>query len=153
MGSEGQSPQTPSGGKTLSFGPFEADLRTGKLRKNGIRIRLGEQPFQILTALLERPGELVSREELRRLLWPGDTFVEFDDSLNSAVKRLRDALGDAARNPRCIETLPTRGYCFIATVEERPVPAPPYRTGTHMRLSRCVIQKERLLLAGETFQL
>ena len=124
MGSEGQSPRTPSGGKTLSFGPFKADVRTGKLRKHGIRIRLGEQPFQILTALLERPGELVSREELRRLLWPGDTFVEFDDSLNSAVKRLRDALGDAARNPRYIETLPLRGYCFIATVEEPSEEAP-----------------------------
>ena len=117
MGSEGQSPRIPPAAKALSFGPFEADPRTRKLRKHGVRIRLGEQPFQILAALIERPGELVTREELRELLWPGNTFVEFDDSLNSAVKKLRDALGDAARDPRYIETVPTRGYLFIATVE------------------------------------
>ena len=117
MGSEGQSPRIPPAAKAFSFGPFEADPRTRKLRKHGVRIRLGEQPFQILAALIERPGELVTREELRELLWPGNTFVEFDDSLNSAVKKLRDALGDAARDPRYIETVPTRGYLFIATVE------------------------------------
>ncbi len=96
------------------FGPFQVDPRSGELRRNGIRIRLQEQPFQVLVALLERPGELVSREELRNRLWPTDTFVNFENSLNSAVNRLRDALGDSADNPHYIETLPRRGYRFIA---------------------------------------
>ena len=98
------------------FGSFELDLATGELRKGGVRIKLQEQPFQVLKALLERPGEVVTREELRERLWPGDTFVEFDDGLNTAVRKIRQALGDSADNPRFVETLPRRGYRFIAPV-------------------------------------
>jgi len=99
------------------FGSFEMDLRAGELRKHGVRIRLQTQPFQILGMLLERPGEVVTREELRRALWPGDTFVDFDHGLNNAINRLREALGDSAESPRFLETLPRRGYRFIAAVE------------------------------------
>ncbi len=99
------------------FGSFELDLATGELRKGGVRIKLQEQPFQVLIALLERPGEVVTREELRERLWPGDTFVEFDDGLNTAVRKIRQALGDSADNPRFVETLPRRGYRFVALAE------------------------------------
>ena len=98
----------------IRFGIFEADLHAGELRRNGSRIRLQDQPFQVLALLLARPGELVTREELRSKLWPADTFVDFDHGLNAAVKRLRDALGDSAENPRFIETLARRGYRFLA---------------------------------------
>jgi Tol biopolymer transport system component/DNA-binding winged helix-turn-helix (wHTH) protein len=98
------------------FGLFEVDLRAGELRRNGSRLKLQEQPFQVLALLLERPGEIVSREELRKRLWPEDTFVDFDHSLNAAVKRLRDALGDSAENPRFVETVARRGYRFVAPV-------------------------------------
>ena len=92
------------------------DLRTGELRKGGVRINLPDQPFQVLKTLLERPGELVTREELRQRLWSAETFVDFEHGLNAAVRRLRDALGDSADVPRFIETLPRRGYRFIAPV-------------------------------------
>jgi len=95
---------------------FEANFRSGELRRNGVRIRLQDQPLQILNLLLEKPGELVTREELQARLWPADTFVDFEHSLNTAIKRLRDALGDSADNPRFVETLARRGYRFIATV-------------------------------------
>src|SRR5215472_16562934 len=98
----------------IRFGTFEVDLRAGELRRNGSRIRLQEQPFQILLALIERPGEVVTREELQKKLWPADTFVDFDHSLNAAIRRLRDALGDSAENPRFVETVARRGYRFIA---------------------------------------
>ena len=96
---------------------FEADLASGELRKSGIKVRLQEQPFQVLVALLERAGEMVTREDLRQRLWPSDTFVDFDHSLNTAVNKLREALGDTASNPRFVETLARRGYRFIAPVE------------------------------------
>jgi TolB-like protein len=99
------------------FGTFEVDLRARELRKGGIRIRLQDQPFEILTVLLERPGDIVTREELRLRLWPAGTFVDFEHSLNAAIKRLRAALGDDADNPRFVETLHRRGYRFIAPVE------------------------------------
>lgn len=99
--------------RVVRFGAFEADLRSGELRKDGTRIRLQEQPFQILQALLERPGEVVTREELRLKLWPADTYVDFDHGLNNAIKRLREALNDSAENPKFIETLSRRGYHFI----------------------------------------
>jgi cholera toxin transcriptional activator len=99
------------------FGVFEADVRTGELRKHGIRLRLPDQPFVVLVALLERPGELVTREELVKRLWPDGTFVDFDHSLNTAVNRLRETLGDSAETPRFIETLPRRGYRFVGSVE------------------------------------
>ena len=101
----------------IRFGVFEADLRSGELRRQGVKIRLQEQPFQALALLLERPGHVVTREELRSRLWPADTFVDFDRGLNKAINKLRDALGDSAESPRFIETLPQRGYRFIAPVE------------------------------------
>lgn len=100
----------------MRFSSFELDLRSGELRKHGIRIKLQDQPFQILALLVEKPGEVVTREELRERLWPADTFVDFDHSLNSAVKKLRQALNDDPDTPRFIETLPRRGYRFIAAV-------------------------------------
>jgi TolB-like protein/DNA-binding winged helix-turn-helix (wHTH) protein/Tfp pilus assembly protein PilF len=101
----------------LRFGVFEVDLRTGELRKQGLKIKLHGQPFQVLAMLLERPGELVTREEIREKLWPGDTFIDFEHSVNSSIKRLREALGDDRAAPRFIETLPRHGYRFIAPVE------------------------------------
>jgi TolB-like protein/DNA-binding winged helix-turn-helix (wHTH) protein/Tfp pilus assembly protein PilF len=101
---------------SVRFGVFQLDLRTRELRKAGARISLPEQPFQVLEALLDRPGDLVTREELRQRLWPGETFVDFEHGLNAAVRRLRDALGDSADTPRFVETLPRRGYRFIAPV-------------------------------------
>src|SRR5262244_4358771 len=98
----------------VRFGQFEFNRQTGELRRNGARIKLQEQPGQILAALLEAPGDLVSREELRKRLWDTDTFVDFDHSLNTAIKRLRDALGDSADNPVFVETLSRRGYRFMA---------------------------------------
>jgi len=108
------------------FGSFETDMRAGELRKHGVRIRLQTQPFQILGMLLERPGEVVTREELRQALWPGGTFVDFDHGLNNAINRLREALGDSAESPRFLETLPRRGYRFIAAVESVLSPSPQY---------------------------
>ena len=96
----------------ISFGPFEIDLRAGELRCDGRKVRLQEQPFQVLSMLLERPGEIVTREELRGRLWPADTFVDFDHGLNAAVKRLRSALGDSPEDPRYVETVSRRGYRF-----------------------------------------
>src|SRR5467141_3945214 len=100
----------------VRFGGFEVDLCSGELHKQGIKIKLHDQPFQVLAVLLEHPGELVTREHLTLKLWPADTFDDFDVGLNSAIKRLRDALGDSAEEPRYIETLPRRGYRFIAPV-------------------------------------
>ena len=108
---------TPAvGPNVIRFGIFELDLQTRELRKSGVRIRLQEQPFQILAMLLEQPGAIITREDLQKRLWPGDTFVDFDLSLNSAVKKLRQALGDDSENPRFIETLYRRGYRFIGPV-------------------------------------
>src|SRR5215467_5625936 len=97
----------------LRFGTFEVDLRAGEVRKQGAKVKLQEQPFQVLAALLQRPGQVVSREELRKQIWPEDTFIDFDNSLNTAINKLREALGDSADNPRFIETLPRRGYRFL----------------------------------------
>src|SRR5882757_2754943 len=102
----------------LRFGVFEVHVRSGELRKQGMRIKLQEQPFHVLIVLLQRPGEVITREELRSQNWPADTFVDFDNSLNTAINKLREALGDSADNPRFIETLPRRGYRFIAPVTE-----------------------------------
>jgi DNA-binding winged helix-turn-helix (wHTH) protein len=104
-------------------GSFEFDLRAAELRRSGVTVRLQEQPLKVLIALLERPGEVVTREELRRRLWPADTYVDFERSLNAAVKRLREALGESADSPQYIETLPRRGYRLVALVEMTPVPA------------------------------
>src|SRR4029077_10925267 len=105
------------------FGTFEADLRAGERRRGGLRIKLQEQPFQILAMLLEHAGEVVTREELQRKLWPADTFVDFDHGLNKAINKLREALGDSAESPRFVETVARRGYRFIAdmtVVDEAP---------------------------------
>src|ERR1700735_2690740 len=112
-------PQT----RRTRFGPYEVDLRSGEIHKHGIRLKLQDQPFQVLVLLLEHPGEVVTRDELRQKLWPADTFVDFDTGLNSAIKKLRDVLSDSADEPRYIETLPRRGYRFIAPVENGPPPA------------------------------
>ena len=104
--------------KITRCGVFEIDLKAFELRKHGLRLKLSEQPFQILAILLEKPGEIVTRDELRERLWPGDTFVDFDHGLNNAVMRLREVLGDSSDRPRFIETLPRRGYRFIAPTEE-----------------------------------
>src|SRR5260370_37839159 len=99
------------------FGIFEVDLRTGELRRNGIKLKIQEQSLQVLAMLLAEPGALVTREELRNRLWSADTFVDFDHSINAAIKRLREVLSDETENPRFIETLPRRGYRFIAPVD------------------------------------
>ncbi len=114
---------TQSARRVVRFGVFEVDLRAGELRKSGVKIKLQEQPFQILALLLERPGEVVSREEILRKLWPEDTFVDFEHSINAAVKRLREALADSADTPRYVETLHRRGYRFICPAEEPGQPA------------------------------
>src|ERR1700724_1616260 len=110
-----QEPGLPS--RVVRFDVFEIDLRAGELRKEGRRVKLQEQPFRVLSLLVERGGEVVTREELREKLWPADTFVDFDHGLNSAVARLREALRDSAEKPRFIETIAKRGYRFIAPLE------------------------------------
>jgi DNA-binding winged helix-turn-helix (wHTH) protein len=100
----------------VRFGVFEVNLPSGELRKHGLLIHVPGQPFKILALLLERPGEVVTRDQLRKSLWSAETFVDFEHSLNSAIKKLREALGDSAENPRYIETLPRLGYRFIAPV-------------------------------------
>jgi len=124
---------------TVHFGLFEVDLQARELRKSGVKIKLNDQPFQVLAMLLERPGEIVTREELQTRLWPSDTFVDFDLSLNSAVKKLRQALGDESDNPRFVETLYRRGYRFIAPVSNH---APHAGDGTEPSLVDSVKSKE-----------
>jgi cholera toxin transcriptional activator len=106
-----------SNSRVARFGVFELDLSAGELRKSGVKLRLQGQPFQVLALLLERAGEVVTREELQQKLWPSDTFVDFDHSLNTAINKVREALGDSASNPRYVETLARRGYRFIAPVQ------------------------------------
>jgi TolB-like protein/DNA-binding winged helix-turn-helix (wHTH) protein/Flp pilus assembly protein TadD len=132
----------------LCFGLFELDLRAGELRKHGLRIRLQEQPFQVLVMLLEHHGEVVTREELQKRLWPADTFVDFDHGLNKAISKIREALGDSAESPRFVETVARRGYRFLAEVRAadttpgtRPVPATEAPASTEAR--------DRSNLAGE----
>jgi DNA-binding winged helix-turn-helix (wHTH) protein len=103
--------------RIFRFGVFEADASSGELRKAGMRLRVQEKPFQLLVLLLERPGQVVTREELRQKLWPSDTFVDFDHSLNTIINKIREALDDSAANPRFIETLAKRGYRFLVPVE------------------------------------
>lgn len=103
--------------RILRFGVFEADLSAGELRKSGAKLRLQGQPFQVLALLLERAGEVVTRDDLRQQLWPSDTFVDFDHSLNTAINKVREALGDSASSPRYVETLARRGYRFIVPVQ------------------------------------
>lgn len=116
-------PRPPS---RFTFGAFELDSGTGELRRGGLRVKLHSQPFQVLVMLLERPGEMLTREEICRELWPDGTYVDYEHGVNSAVNRLREALGDKARNPRFVETLARRGYRFVAPVQRiMPEPGPP----------------------------
>ena len=109
-------PAPVSTSRRLFFGAYEADLHSGELRKRGQKVRLQSQPFQLLAMLLERPGELVTREEICQKLWSADTFVDFDHSLGTAINKIREVLNDSAAEPRFVETLPRRGYRFIAPV-------------------------------------
>src|SRR5437588_149374 len=117
---------------SLAFEPFEVDLRTGELRKAGVHLKLAGQPFQVLAILLEQPGEVVTREELQKRLWP-DTFVDFDHNLNTAINKIREALGDSAERPRFVETLPRRGYRFVAQVEGTRTTEPPGASGVRQQ--------------------
>jgi DNA-binding winged helix-turn-helix (wHTH) protein len=114
-------PESTQPNSTFRFGLYELDSGSGEVRKDGkLRLRLQGQPLEVLLQLVSRPGDVVTREELRQLLWPADTFVDYDHSLNTAVNKLRDALGDSAENPRFIQTIPRRGYRFIAAVQIGP---------------------------------
>src|SRR5215475_5179472 len=121
------------------FGQFEVDLRSREVRKGGVRVRLQDQPFQILTMLLERAGDVVTRDEIRDRLWPDGTFVDFEHSMNAAIKRLRAALGDTADNPRFVETLHRRGYRFVAAVEQPDVTATPIQAPIFSSRPRLVV--------------
>src|SRR5215467_14522756 len=148
-GDGGQQPRG-NGNGVMRFGVFEVDSRAGELRRNGIRVKLQDQPFQVLALLLEKPGEVVTREELQRRLWAADTFVDFDHSLNAAVKRLRDALGDSADNPRFVETLARRGYRFLAPVEFPFAETPGVKTPSFLntKVSSTPKSRWRLVAAG-----
>jgi DNA-binding winged helix-turn-helix (wHTH) protein len=108
----------PKSNRFARFGVFEVDLDARELRKHGLRVKLQDQPFRVLALLIERPGEIVTREELQTAIWPEATFVEFDHGLNTAVQKIRAALGDDASNPRFVETVPRRGYRFVAPVDQ-----------------------------------
>src|SRR5271170_2769242 len=134
----------PPRGQKIGFDSFEVDLRSGELRKDGIRLRLQAQPFQLLILLLENAGEVVSREEVCGRLWPGDTFVDFEHSLPAAVNKIREALGDAAANPRYIETLPKRGYRFIGKIKaQAPVVMTPAEPQAALGLVTTTSPRER----------
>jgi DNA-binding winged helix-turn-helix (wHTH) protein len=135
--------------RLVQLGEFELDRSTGELRKGDVKVRLQEQPLKILELLLEQPGELVSREQIQQRLWPDGTFVEFEHSVNAAVKRLREALGDSVDNPRFVETIPRRGYRLIA-----PVPSPDGCSGAalvtparvHRRMWKIAVPNLRVLV-------
>ena len=133
---EGNGSRSGNPAGAIRFGPFALDVRAGELRKSGARIRLPDQPLQVLLMLLERPGEVVLREEIRTKLWPGSTIVDFDHSINAAVRRLRDALRESADKPRYVETLPRRGYRFIGEIETRADECPGLISGTNTELER-----------------
>src|SRR5215472_18221961 len=110
-------PNSTPHAQPLRFGPFELDLRAGELRRQGVRIKIQEQPFQVLRILLEHSGEVVTREELRCRLWPADTFVDFEQGLNKAINKIREALEDSPEHPQYEETVPRRGYRFLKAFE------------------------------------
>jgi TolB-like protein/DNA-binding winged helix-turn-helix (wHTH) protein/tetratricopeptide (TPR) repeat protein len=151
-----ENPQPMRG--TYRFGVFEADIEAGELRKQGIRIKLQEQPFQVLLALVEKPGQVIPREELQKKIWPAETFVDFDHGVNNAVRRLREALGDSAENPRFIETLSRRGYRFIAPVtasnggiKAHDISDVPPAEKTRLRLPRWAIAVCAVVMAAAAF--
>ena len=139
----------------VRFGVYEVDLVSEELRKNALKFRLSGQPFQVLTILLDRPGQVVTREELQKKLWPEGTFVDFDHSLNTAINKISEALGDSAENPRFVETLARRGYRFIAPVESlgfstgRPSREANHRTWRRHAASRR--RRQRPLQNGESY--
>src|SRR5215469_1261340 len=153
--------------RVVSFADFQLDVRAGELRRNGVQVKLQNQPFQVLAMLLEHPGEIVTRDELRALLWPAETFVDFDHGLNSAVRRLREALGDSAETPIFVETVGRRGYRFIFPAEKtysnngngngavldisNPVVAPEVRITMPARAPRTWRRLRPLLVAGVLF--
>ena len=118
----------------VRFGVFDLDTKAGQLSKNGIRVRLSQQPLQVLSVLVEHPGEVVSRKDLYKLLWPSDIFVDFDHGLNKSIQKLRDALGDSPESPRYIETIPRTGYRFIAPVTEAQKNRPPAQADVPARI-------------------
>src|SRR5690349_1944014 len=133
----------------MRFGTYEVDLRLGELRKHGKRVKLTGQPFQILVILLEHPGNLVTREQLQGRLWPSDTFVDFDRGLNAAINRMREALGDSAENPRFVETLPRRGYRFIAPlIDFRPTSATLPAAESNLSPAQTVSSPDALPVSG-----
>src|SRR2546428_5358204 len=141
----------PRSVRAVRFGPFEVDLRAGELRKQDRRIRLPDQPLHILTVLLEHPGEMVTREELRQRLWPADTFVDFDHGLNNAINRLREVLGDSADAPRYIETLPRRGYRFVGALEptaDRQAPARDVSASARSTASSRLVRRAATILVA-----
>ena len=139
----------PAPGERFRFGTFEADLRSGELRREGLKVKIQELPFQVLVALLERPGEVVTREELRKRLWAADTFVDFEHGLSKAINKLREALDDDANNPRFVETLTRRGYRFVGPVEAvgRPQAARPRAVRVFVLITTMVVAVLGALLA------
>src|SRR4029079_18311163 len=137
---------------TVRFGTFEVDLRAGELRKSGVKLKLTGQPFQVLAILLEHPGEVVTREELQKRLWP-DTFVDVDHNLNTAVNKIREVLSDSTESPRFVETLPRRGYRFIGALTpvpaDRPPPAPSSLVRRYVTVGAAFLFL--LALSGATF--
>src|ERR1700692_400404 len=135
-------PSSSPRSQRIAFDNFAVDLRSGEVRKNGARIRLQAQPFQLLGLLLENVGEVVTREEICRQLWPADTFVDFEHSLAAAVNKIREALGDSPENPKYIETLPKRGYRFIGKIKpEAPVVLLPLGTQESAGLAAVAVPK------------
>ena len=143
--------QNQAGARGLRFGVFELDLAARELRKRGVRVRLQDQPFRVLEALLEKPGEIVTREQLKDRLWAQDEFVEFDKSLNTAVQKIRQALDDSAESPRFLETVPRQGYCFIAPVE-RPTAEPPQASKSR-RLNPALVAAVIVVIAAASWVL
>ena len=136
--------------RLVRFGIYEVNLRAGELRKNGLKLKIQEQPFKVLAMLLEHPGEIVTREELQKALWSTDTFVDFEHGLNKAINKIREALDDSADNPRFVETLARRGYRFIAPVVGAGL-VPALRKVLDIRawlgyiISGCIIEERGLL--------
>src|SRR5262249_26111338 len=132
--------------QVIRFATFEVDLHAQELRKAGLRLKLTGQPFQVLAILLEQPGTVVSREELQKRLWP-DTFVEVDHNLNTAINKIREALGDSSESPRSVETLPRRGYRFIAQVDGSNAAAIPTDVSSSQQVSRHWTARLAMLVA------
>src|SRR5437764_5852797 len=136
--------ETQSRHRLVRFGAFEADVQTGELRKDGVKLKFSGQPFQVLAILLERPGEVVTREELQKRLWP-DTFVDVDHNLNTAINKIREVLGDSAESPRFVQTLPRRGYRFVSPVEGTHTTGGPSGSGVRQESRMVWIRRTSIL--------